>query len=68
MLERNTAGSDVYQSPEAISAYPVDDWYTVESTVVFPSDAYPVEDYSGDTGLDAPLPTPAPEPTLLHLD
>ena len=64
MIERNSqTESDVYQLPEAISAYPVDDWYTVEPTVVFPYEAYPPPDYSG---YPAPywdvVPTPPVEP------
>jgi hypothetical protein len=65
MIERNSpTESDVSSSlPEAISAYPVDDWYTVEPTVVFPYEAYPAPDYSGYPVpyWDDPLPTPAPE-------
>jgi hypothetical protein len=64
MIERNSpTDADVYQSPEAIQAYPIDDWYTVEPTVVFPAEAYPVEDYSGYPApyWDEPLPTPPQE-------
>ena len=66
MIERNSpTESDVSSPPEAISAYPVDDWYTVEPTVVFPYEAYPAPVPEAGA-YPAPywdiVPTYAPEP------
>ena len=73
MIERNSpTEADVYhyvppslQADDAIEAYPVDDWYQVEPTVVFPYEAYPAP---VDPSVAYPVPywdlvpTPAPEP------
>jgi hypothetical protein len=64
MIERNSpTESDTSNPPEAISAYPVDDWYMVEPTVVFPYEAYPPPEYSGYPApyWGDPLPTPPQE-------
>lgn len=74
MIERNSPTlSDVYhfvpkptsQPVDAIEAYPVDDWYTVEPTVVFPYEAYPAPVPEAGA-YPAPywdiVPTYAPEP------
>ena len=73
MIERNSPlPSDTYhyvppslQSDDAIEAYPVDGWYTVEPTVVFPYEAYPAP-IDPSVAYPVPywdvVPTPAPEP------
>lgn len=81
MIERNSPIlSDIYhyepkpslQAADAVEAYPVDDWYTVEPTVVFPYEAYPAPVYDVDPGLAYPVPfwgaapTPAPDPGLAY--
>lgn len=77
MIERNSpTEADIYhyvppslQADDAIEAYPVDDWYQVEPTVVFPYEAYPAP-VDPSVAYPAPywdlVPTPAPEPTMAY--
>lgn len=84
MIERNSpTKADVYhfepreavQAVPEVEAYPVDDWYAVEPTIVFPYAAYPAPEYGGYPApyeaypapyWNDPLPTPAPEPTMAY--